>query len=56
LRAEKQLTKALPKMAQVARFDQAARMLLGAFHRNGRQIERLNKCFALLGETARADP
>jgi Mn-containing catalase len=54
LHAEKQLTKALPKMAKAARFDR----LRGCFEEHlietETQIERLNECFSLLGETARA--
>src|SRR4030095_5600171 len=56
LHAEKQLIKALPKMAKAARFDR----LLALFeeHRieTESQIERLDKCFSLLGISPRPKP
>jgi Mn-containing catalase len=56
LHAEKQLTKALPKMAQAARFDQLRELFEQHLAETEQQIERLNECFSLLGETARAKP
>jgi Mn-containing catalase len=56
LYAEKQLTKALPKMAQAARFDQLRELFEQHFAETETQIERLNECFNLLGKTARAKP
>ena len=56
LHAEKQLTKALPKMAQAARFDQLRELFEQHFAETETQIERLNECFDLLGKTARAKP
>lgn len=54
LHAEKQLTKALPKMAKAARFDRLRECFEQHLLETEAQIERLNECFALLGETARA--
>jgi Mn-containing catalase len=56
LHAEKQLTKALPKMAEAARFDQLRELFEQHFIETEAQIERINECFSLLGETARAKP
>jgi Mn-containing catalase len=56
LHAEKQLTKALPKMAQAARFDQLRELFEQHLAETETQIERLNECFDLLGKTARAKP
>ncbi len=56
LHAEKQLTKALPKMAKAARFDRLRELFDLHLLETEQQIERLNECFALLGETARAKP
>ena len=56
LHAEKQLTKALPKMAKAARFDQLRELFEQHLAETEQQIERLNECFSLLGETARAKP
>ena len=56
LHAEKQLTKALPKMAKAARFDRLRECFEEHFIETETQIERLNECFSLLGETARAKP
>ena len=56
LHAEKQLTKALPKMAKAARFDRLRECFEEHLGETEGQIERLNKCFSLLGETARAKP
>jgi Mn-containing catalase len=55
LHAEKQLTKALPKMAEAARFDQL-RELEQHLGETETQIERINECFELLGKSARAKP
>src|SRR6185437_14619772 len=56
LHAEKQLTKALPKMAEAARFDQLRELFEQHLTETEGQIERINECFSLLGETARAKP
>jgi Mn-containing catalase len=54
LHAEKQLTKALPKMAEAARFDQLRELFEIHLAETESQVERLNECFALLGKTPRA--
>jgi len=56
LHAEKQLTKALPKMAEAARFDRLRELFEQHLVETERQIERINECFSLIGETARAKP
>jgi Mn-containing catalase len=56
LHAEKQLTKALPLMAEAARFDQLRELFEQHLIETESQIERINECFSLLGETARAKP
>ncbi|MFL6820859.1 MAG: DUF892 family protein [Bradyrhizobium sp.] len=56
LHAEKQLTKALPKMAEAARFDRLRELFEQHLLETERQIERINECFSLIGETARAKP
>jgi Mn-containing catalase len=56
LHAEKQLTKALPKMAEAARFDRLRELFEVHLAETQEQIERINECFDLLGETARAKP
>lgn len=56
LHAEKQLTKALPKMAEAARFDKLRELFEQHLIETEAQIERLNECFSLLGESARAKP
>jgi len=56
LHAEKQLTKALPKMAKAARFDQLRELFEQHLSETEGQIERLTECFDLLGKTARAKP
>jgi Mn-containing catalase len=56
LHAEKQLTKALPKMAEAARFDRLRELFEVHLVETEEQIERLNECFSLLGESARAKP
>ena len=54
LHAEKQLTKASPKMAKAARFDRLRELFNQHLIETEEQIARLNECFSLLGETARA--
>lgn len=54
LYAEKQLIKALPQMAEAARFDQLRELFEQHLIETENQIERINECFSLLGETARA--
>jgi Mn-containing catalase len=56
LHAEKQLTKALPKMAEAARFDQLRELFELHLQETEEQIERINECFALLGVSSRAKP
>ncbi|MGM4967782.1 DUF892 family protein [Tardiphaga sp. 1201_B9_N1_1] len=56
LHAEKQLTKALPQMAEAARFDKLRELFEQHVVETELQIDRLNECFTLLGETARAKP
>jgi Mn-containing catalase len=56
LHAEKQLTKALPKMAKAARFDQLRELFEQHLLETEQQIERINECFSLLGVTSRAKP
>ena len=56
LHAEKQLTKALPKMANAARFDQLRELFELHLQETEQQIERINECFELLGVSARAKP
>jgi Mn-containing catalase len=56
LHAEKQLTKAIPKMAKAARFDQLRELFEQHLVETEQQIERLGECFDLLGKPARAKP
>jgi Mn-containing catalase len=56
LHAEKQLTKALPKMAKAARFDRLRELFEVHLQETEMQIERINECFELLGVAARAKP
>jgi Mn-containing catalase len=56
LHAEKQLTKALPKMAKASRFDQLRELFELHLEETEHQIERINECFSLLGVSARAKP
>src|ERR1700742_1952273 len=56
LHAEKQLTKALPKMAKAARFDRLRELFELHLAETEGQGERLNECLALLGQTARTKP
>ena len=54
LHAEKQLLKALPKMAKAARTAQLQRLFEVHLQETEAQVERLTECFGILGETARA--
>jgi Mn-containing catalase len=56
LHAEKQLMKALPKMAKAARFDRLRELFEQHLVETEQQIERINECFSLLGVSARAKP
>ncbi len=56
LHAEKQLTKALPKMAKAARSVQLQRVFETHLAETEAQAERLNECLRLLGSAARAKP
>jgi Mn-containing catalase len=56
LHGEKQLLKALPKMAKAARSQQLARLFEDHLAETQAQVERLNESFKLLGATARAKP
>jgi Mn-containing catalase len=56
LHAEKQLTKALPKMAKAARSVQLQRLFETHLEETEDQAERLNECLRLLGSAARAKP
>ncbi|CAL76021.1 Non-heme manganese-containing catalase [Bradyrhizobium sp. ORS 278] len=56
LHAEKQLTKALPKMAEAARFDQLRELFEQHLVETEAQIERINACFEMLGTTPKAKP
>jgi Mn-containing catalase len=56
LHAEKQLTKALPKMVEAARYDQLRELFEIHLAETESQIQRLNECFELLGKTPRAKP
>jgi Mn-containing catalase len=54
LHAEKQLTKALPKMAKAARYDQLRELFEIHLGETEAQVERLTECFELLGKPPRA--
>ncbi len=56
LHAEKQLVKALPKMAKAARSAQLQRLFETHLEETEAQVERLNECLDLLGASARAKP
>ena len=56
LHGEKQLLKALPKMAKAARSQQLARLFEDHLAETQAQVERLNESFRLLAATARAKP
>jgi Mn-containing catalase len=54
LHAEKQLLKALPKMAKAARFDRLRELFEVHLAETKQQVERLNECLSLLGVSGRA--
>jgi Mn-containing catalase len=54
LHAEKQLLKALPKLAKAARYDRLRELMEVHLAETEAQVERINECFSLLGVTARA--
>lgn len=56
LHAEKQLVKALPKMAKAARTGQLQRLFEQHLQETDEQVTRLEECLKLLGSTARAKP
>ena len=56
LHAEKQLVKALPKMAKAARSTQLERLIAHHLEETETQVERLNESLRLLGAPARAKP
>jgi Mn-containing catalase len=56
LHAEKQLVKALPKMAKAARSGQLQRLFELHLEETEAQVERLNECLGLLGTSPRAKP
>jgi Mn-containing catalase len=56
LHGEKQLLKALPKMAKAARSAQLQRLFEIHLEETEAQVERLTECFSLLGIQARAKP
>ena len=56
LHAERQLTKALPKMVKSARSAQLQRLFETHLEETEAQAERLNECLRLLGSAARAKP
>ena len=56
LHAEKQLVKALPKMAKAARTGQLQRLFEQHLQETDEQVSRLEECLKLLGSTARAKP
>jgi Mn-containing catalase len=56
LHAEKQLLKALPKMLKASRFERLQKLIVQHLAETEAQVERLNQCFALLGQTPKAKP
>jgi Mn-containing catalase len=56
LHAEKQLLKAIPKMAKAARTNQLQRCFEQHLLETESQVERLSECLQLLGSNARAKP
>jgi Mn-containing catalase len=56
LHAEKQLQKALPKMAKSARTEQLQELFEVHLQETDAQVERLTECLSLLGAAARAKP
>jgi Mn-containing catalase len=56
LHAEKQLVKALPKMAKAARSSQLQRLFEQHLQETELQVSRLTECLSILGSAARAKP
>jgi Mn-containing catalase len=56
LHAEKQLVKALPKMAKAARSAQLQTLMENHLQETESQVERLNECLKILGGNTRAKP
>jgi Mn-containing catalase len=56
LHAEKQLVKALPKMAKAARTIQLRRLMETHLQETEIQVERLTECLKILGAPAKAKP
>jgi Mn-containing catalase len=56
LHAEKQLVKALPKMAKAARSAELAQMFETHLDETQAQVERLNECFRMMDAPAKAKP
>jgi Mn-containing catalase len=56
LHAEKQLVKALPKLAKAARFEQLQELFDQHLLETESQVERLNECFSFLEQSPRAKP
>jgi len=56
LHAEKQLTKALPKMIKAARTEQVRRLIEHHLDETEVQVERLEECLSMLQAPARAKP
>ena len=56
LHAEKQLHQGLAQMAKAARFDRLRELFEIHLAETEEQIERIDECFDLMGETARAKP
>jgi Mn-containing catalase len=56
LHGEKQLLKALPKMAKAARSEQLQRLFELHLQETEAQVERLTECFGILGMAARTKP
>lgn len=56
LHAEKQLTKALPKMIKAARTEQLRRLFEVHLEETDAQVERLTQCLSLLDAPSRAKP
>lgn len=54
--AEKQLTKAIPKMAKAASNPELKQGFTEHLEQTKQQVARLEKCFELLGERARSKP
>lgn len=56
LHAEKQLTKALPKMAKAAKSEQLSTLFAQHLDETEAQVDRLNECMKLLNAPARSKP